>query len=432
MVKLIKKINTDLIIFLSIFSVIFLTIGNHKIDYKSLIVLKFFLILIMLKKNRLFSKLKDLIFKQDSTVVLIILFVISISISFLFSPLQIEQFSIELSGIRYLYTITNILFFCTLFIYFSENEINYSYLFYSIVIPCLIFSFYIFIIFIQNKGIGSSADKKLLFFSNIRQIGLYLTFVTCCSLGFWISEIKNIDEKKIIFFLFIFLTITILLGNRGSLISIILSFIFLVIILSIKKIKISKKIIIFLLCIFFAYCLKEIIIFLINSGTAKIYDDQLDFEIVLAKDVSFNLIRIDANSIHDRLAMWAYGIELIKKYPIFGLGSNGFFIQSINEKYNTGYPVLVYYSNPHNFIIQFLVEWGLIGSLIIFSLFGKIFFKILKTIFKSKKKLYLIPLLSFFGPTMQGLIDGNFYNSVSSFFIVMSLSLLMVEIKKNN
>lgn len=421
MVKLIKKINTNIIIFLSIFSVIFIANGNHNTDYKSLAILELFLILIMLQKDNLYLKLKELMIKRNLFISLIILLIVSNSVSFIFSPLKIEQFSIETSGIRFIYTVTSILLCSTFFLYFNENKINYSYLFYSVVIPGLIFSIYILIIFIQNKGIEVH-DKKLLFFSNIRQFGLYLTFICCFCIGYLINEIKNIDEKKMIFSLFIFLTVTILLGNRGSFYSILSSFIFFLTILFFKKVYIFKKLFIFLSSLVFAYFFKEIIISFIDLSVVK-----TDPEVI-----SFDLFRTDYNSLNDRLAMWSYGIELVKKYPIFGLGSNGFFIESLNNKYTTDSPTFSYYTHPHNFIIQFLVEWGFVGSLIVFTLFGKIFFTTLIYIFKNKKKLYLIPLISFFGPALQGLIDGNFYHPVSSFFIVLSLSLLMVEIKKNN
>lgn len=422
MINLIKKIDTNLLIFLSIFSVIFITIGNHITKYKTLIILELFLIFIMLKKDNLYLKFKDLITSKNSNVALIILFQISITISFIFSPLQIDHFSIETSGTRYLFTTSNILLFCTFFLYFNSNKINYSYLFYSIIVPGLIYSFYIFFIWIQNNEI-SSFYENLLFFSNIRQIGLYLTFVTCFCLGYWVNDVKNIDEKTIIFCLLIFLTITIFLGGRGSFISIILSFIFFLIVLKIKKINIYKKIIFFSLCLFFAYFLKEILYFLGDLIAPKNKYD----------DAPFRLFRIGVDSsVTDRLALWSYGLDIIKKYPIFGLGSNGFFIESINEKYATGYPIFHNYEQPHNFIIQFLVEWGFLGSLIIFFLIGNLLLKTLKNIFKNKTKLFLIPMISFLGPTCHGLIDGNFYHPVPFFFIILSLSLLAVEIKKNN
>ena len=188
MINLIKKINTDLIIFLSIFSVIFIATGNHKTDYKTLIILELFLIFLILKKDNLYLEFKELIFKKNLFISLITLFTFSISISFIFSPLQIEQFSIELSGIRYVYTVTSIFLFSTFFIYFNANKIDYSYLFYAVVIPGLIFSIYILITFIQNKGIEVH-DERLLFFTNIRQIGLYLTFISCFQIGFWITKI---------------------------------------------------------------------------------------------------------------------------------------------------------------------------------------------------------------------------------------------------
>ena len=118
MIKFIKKINTNIIIFISIFSVIFIATGNHNADYKSLVILELFLIFIMLQKDNLYLKLKELMIKRNLFISLIILLIVSNSVSFIFSPLKIEQFSIETSGIRFIYTVTSILLCSTFFLYF--------------------------------------------------------------------------------------------------------------------------------------------------------------------------------------------------------------------------------------------------------------------------------------------------------------------------
>ena len=84
----------------------------------------------------------------------------------------------------------------------------------------------------------------------------------------------------------------------------------------------------------------------------------------------------------------------------------------------------------HNFIIQFLVEWGIIGTLLIFILLIKLSISSLKYFFKFKKYNLLISGLSIIGLASHGLIDGALYHATFTFYFVLFLSILCSEISK--
>ena len=88
------------------------------------------------------------------------------------------------------------------------------------------------------------------------------------------------------------------------------------------------------------------------------------------------------------------------------------------------------HNHPHNFIIQFLVEWGIVGSLLIIILLIKIGISSLKYFFKYKKYHLLISGLSITGLVLHGLIDGALYHATFTFYFVLFLSILCSEISK--
>ena len=56
-----------------------------------------------------------------------------------------------------------------------------------------------------------------------------------------------------------------------------------------------------------------------------------------------------------RSEMWALSLQAMSASPWFGLGPYGYFFIE-NRSYG---------DQPHNFLIQFLVEWGVIGTLLL-------------------------------------------------------------------
>ena len=77
-----------------------------------------------------------------------------------------------------------------------------------------------------------------------------------------------------------------------------------------------------------------------------------------------------------------------------------------------------------------MVEWGIVGTLLIFILLIKLSITSLKYFFQFKNKQLLISGLSIFGLTFHGLVDGALYHATFTFYFVFLLSVLCSEISK--
>ena len=93
------------------------------------------------------------------------------------------------------------------------------------------------------------------------------------------------------------------------------------------------------------------------------------------------------NGLSGRIVIWRNVFEIIKENPLLGVGPSN--TQSkLNEKYSTdplGKEALNNSFNAHNQYLQSYLELGLIGFLIIVS----IYFNVFLTAFKSKNIFYI-------------------------------------------
>ena len=133
-----SKLNKDFFIFFYISFVIIICTGSYAIDFRNLIIFKTILVFFLMIKNNLTENFKEYLYTKKNISVLFFIFFISISLSFIFSPLNKFEFSIRLAGIRYLHTVTDILLFIYLF-FILKKGVNYFYLFNSIIIPGMIY-----------------------------------------------------------------------------------------------------------------------------------------------------------------------------------------------------------------------------------------------------------------------------------------------------
>ena len=157
-----KSKNFDNLLFLLISVVIFITAGNFLEDYKRLIFFKLLITFLISFKINLFKEIRIEIKKNKIISIFLILFIISITISFISSQSKIHQFAFEWLRIRYLDTITDIFLFISFYLYFKDRNIDYKNLIKSIIIPGLAFSIFIIYIFISNE-VFPTTIKKLFF-----------------------------------------------------------------------------------------------------------------------------------------------------------------------------------------------------------------------------------------------------------------------------
>jgi O-antigen ligase len=121
-----------------------------------------------------------------------------------------------------------------------------------------------------------------------------------------------------------------------------------------------------------------------------------------------------------RMEFWKTSLHSLKQSPFFGLGPQGYYYM----------PNRVFGLHPHNFIIQFLVEWGLIGTLLILA----VLFRVLKKGFKnlilgSKSKnnqTRLIGASIVVALTIHALTDGTYYHGQPSFYLAIGYASMLI------
>ena len=121
-----------------------------------------------------------------------------------------------------------------------------------------------------------------------------------------------------------------------------------------------------------------------------------------------------------RLAMWETTIEAIEKHPWFGLGPEGYLYLETK----------VYGVQPHNLLLQFLVEWGLIGTVLFAALLFLVFRKALSNLGQEEKSLHrtaritaLALLVAF---TVHSLVDGLYYHVVPLMLLFTSIAIALL------
>ena len=411
-----KLKNFDNLLYILISAVIFITAGNFIEDYKKLIVFKIVIVLLISFKINFLEQIKNEIKKKDTTIILLILFTISVTISFVTSPTKIHQFAFEWLRIRYLDTITDIFLFIFLYLYFKDSNINFNNLIKSIILPGLFFSIFVIFAFISNKGL-SNTNKEILFFDGTRMVGMLLTFLVTFYLGSMHSILQKKNIKNI-FILTNFMTLAMLLMGRGTIIAILVTYLILCALLLVNKKKFINEFIIFIFSICISILLAQIIFHIFSSD---------DF--FFRKEGTL----LDT---FDRIELWKYGYIIFLESPYFGKGPGGFVVAAYNDFYTQkSYGNMLInnsftHNHPHNFIIQFMVEWGIVGTSLIFMLLITLCIRSLKNFFKFKNNNLLIPGLSIVGLISHGLVDGALFHATFTFYFVLSTSILCSEISK--
>ena len=411
-----KLKNFDNLLLLLISSVIFITVGDFIEDYKKIICLKLIIIILISFKINFLKETKILLKQNKIICIILILFIISVTISFILSPSKIHHFAFQWLRIRYLDTISDIFLFIFLYMNFKNTNLKYDNLIKAVVIPGLIFSLFIIFTFISNNGL-SNTNKEIIFFDGIRMVGMLATFLVTFYLGCLHSDLQREKNIQKILILTTFLTLAILLISRGTIVAILLTYLFMCVILFINKKKFRNEFLIFIFSVFISIIFTQII-----------YNTSSDNFAFRSKD--------ELIIIFDRINLWKYGYIIFLENPYFGKGPGGFAIAAYNDFYaNKSYGDFVIddsftHNHPHNFFIQFLVEWGIIGTLLILVLFIKLIISSLKYFFQFKKYQLLISGLSLIGLTLHGLVDGALYHATFTFYFVLSLGILCSEISK--
>ena len=331
-----------------------------------------------------------------------------------------EGISRNLGFIRFIILFIAINFFFTI----SKN--NFKFInFWSVVILIVVFDSFIEFSFGKNLlGYGDDlyVDRIVSFFKDEPIVGSYLLGFNFIIVGYFFEKFYKQNLKlKLVLFLILFILVGCILitGERSNGIKAIIGlaiFLFLN-----NKISTKIKISIFLFSLIFVGLIIS------NSNYLKVRYGQQLFSQLFDNSQRDQFIE---NNLY--LKLYKSGLAIFKDNPIFGVGNKNYRVittKNIETKINDNY---VLNTHPHQIYIELLSEHGLVGSIILLSIFFYLIFKNLKIIILSRNSIQLgcfVYLIINFLPILP---SGSFFNDFSSTLFWINLSIMYACNKKTN
>ena len=332
-------------------------------------------------------------FKLNYSTFFYLLFFITALLSIFNSLNKIESL-IEL--IRYFITFLILVF---TFSIFNNKKTIINSVIIAIVAFLFIETFYIFYLFIKNYSFeipplrlrefeGFAYNQNIASLSILVKIPLAL---------FAFIKTKN---KIIRFFLGILIAIStfdiLIIGSRSAIYGLFLLIICLIgLIVFIKRFNfddVNRKKLLKVLLIFFSVFILQNILYTNSKNNLQAVD-----RVKILDDYSTNY----------RLDMWEYSFEMLKDFPLFGVGIGNWKIQSIKYGKNHIKDYEVPY-HAHNDFVQMFSEVGILGGLFFILFFISpiyFLFKNYKSFSNSKKELSIFLLFS-----LGAIIIDSFFN----------------------
>ena len=285
----------------------------------------------------------------------------------------------------------------------------------------LIVSFDILFEFTFGKntlGFESTYEGRIASFTKdeLKIGGYYFGFIFLCL--FFLNQHK---QKYFLFFLVLFFTISLLIGERSNFIKIsIMYFLFLILFYKSNFLK-KFAIIIFLILVitslvsplhlgpkFFYHTINKDLVEKIQNK------QEIDLKEVISKNRHFSHYYIATN--------------IFKENILFGSGFKSFRLESAKEKYQKN-GIYGFSTHPHQFHFEILSELGIVGYILIISNLIYILIK------NSKNKIELIRIGSFLfivASLVPILPSGSFFTSYGATIFFINYSFLIRPNDRNN
>ena len=319
-----------------------------------------------------------------------------------------------------------IILFIAINFFFTISKNNHKFLnFWSVVILIVVFDSFIEFSFGKNLlGYGDDlyVDRIVSFFKDEPIVGAYLLGFNFIIVGYYFEKFYKQNFKlKLVLFLILFILVgcIFITGERSNGIKAIIGlmiFLFLN-----NKISTKIKISIFLFSLIFVGLIIS------NSNYLKVRYGQQLFSQLFDNSQRDQFIE---NNLY--LKLYKSGLAIFKDNPIFGVGNKNYRVittKNIEIKINDNY---VLNTHPHQIYIELLSEHGLVGTVILLSIFFYLIFKNLKIIILSRNSIQLgcfVYLIINFLPILP---SGSFFNDFSSTLFWINLSIMYACNKKTN
>ena len=264
---------------------------------------------------------------------------------------------------------------------------------------------------------GLYGNRILSFFKDEPVLAAFLNGFIFILSGYLLTNFKdknNLSKVLSILSIILFISCVVLTGERSNTFKLLSG---ILIFFSINKyFKTKTK-------VYFIFIISVVTLFAINSS--DYLKDRYFYQIK-------NLLIGAEGQQNLYFNLYKSGYEVFKKYPFFGVGNKNYRIETcdikkINENKNYSCS-----THPHQIYFEFLSEHGILGSIILLSIFFFLIFRHIKIIILSKNLIQLGAFSYLICVFLPLLPSGAFFNDFNSTFFWINLSFLYASNKETN
>ena len=332
---------------------------------------------------------------------------VSVTISLISSPLGVAR---TIPGVmRYEQTISHVIFFMAVREFFCRYRPPTHWVWIAVAASC----------FASALGLGYrlarldsyDAEASLAWFNNppfnthIRHTGYQVTAAVAALLVFFVAGGRVwVGRLPPLLILVTLSTLLIWAGGRGAIFSVLGAFLLLAVTLRAKGVG-SRD-------LWIAFIIAGVAGLLVSEWIAVFkWNGVIDLASRTAGAETLNQLSTG------RLAFWKTSWESVKDHLPFGLGPQGYWYM----------PNRIFGVQPHSFLVQFLVEWGLVGSLLFLALLAYAFFRgFYLNIVQPRGYLNIASLAAgtvIVALTAHGLVDGTYYHTQPSLYLALGFAI---------
>jgi O-antigen ligase len=314
-----------------------------------------------------------------------------------------EEFRKTMATFRYVLYATLFAYAFSLSRFLLVNNIAYKSLFFAYMLGN-IFLYLLFILVAHfSEGatnLGWGVDPPFGRHVRLISIGIEVAVIAAVTL-FLVHKKSFIKELLLLLCILVCATFLITTGSRASMLSTLLTiFVLAVFGLAAKKMH-YWKLGMMALTIFLSVWMAEI--FPVHSWNGMQRAIEVS-TVSVAVDKDASAYEVADTFTSGRMLVWSEAINAIKLSPLIGLGPNAsiFFVKAPYA-----------HDQPHNFILQFLIEWGIIGASLLIAILVSFAWHGIKNLpraFQEEDTDYVLAAGVVFVLTVNGLTDGTYYH----------------------
>lgn len=331
---------------------------------------------------------------------------VSITISLFASPLGVAWTGLGL--LRYQQTIFHVVFFMAVREFFSRYRLPVHWVLLVIPASCFVVVLVMAYLLLKLDNYDVATGEQWFTYpplnTHIRHTGYQVAAGVSALMVFFLAGGRVLVSRGPLLLLMIVLCAFLLwMGGRGSIFSVLAAFLLLAAALCVKGVR-SRD-------LWLAFSV-SIAAGLVLSEWLAVFDWNGVLDLVARTAGAKDLNQMGTG----RLGLWLTSWESVKDHLLFGLGPQGYLLM----------PNRIFGIQPHSFLVQFLVEWGLVGGLLFSALLVYAFYRgFLTHIVQAKGDVDIAALSAgtmIVALTVHGLVDGTYYHPQPSLYLALGFA----------